>query len=212
MRAEPAIQVSAANAGERLDRLPICGFHWRILGLIGAGMFLDAFDIYLAGGVLGAVLKEGWSTLEMNAWFVSATFVGMTIGAWLSGILGDRFGRRFSYQFNLAIFGVASLAAAVAPTMAALIAARFVIGIGDRSGLCDAHRIRSRLLARPMDWTTGRDHELVPVCIFDGRLMGHSDIRLALHVRHCRRLGDDRLGGPQVDAGISSLAGFARPR
>jgi putative MFS transporter len=129
MQAEE-IRISAVNAGARLDRLPICGFHWRILGLIGAGMFLDAFDIYLAGGVLGAVLKEGWSTLELNAWFVSATFVGMTIGAWLSGILGDRFGRRFSYQINLAIFGLASLAAALAPTMGALVAARFVIGIG----------------------------------------------------------------------------------
>jgi MFS transporter, putative metabolite:H+ symporter len=118
------------NAGARLDRLPICSFHWRILALIGAGMFLDAFDIYLAGGVLGAVLKEGWSTLQLNAAFVTSTFVGMTIGAWLSGILGDRFGRRFSYQINLAIFGLASLAAAAAPTMGALIAARFVIGIG----------------------------------------------------------------------------------
>ena len=54
------------NAGARLDRLPTCGFHWRILALIGAGMFLDAFDIYLAGGVLGAVLKDGWSTLELK--------------------------------------------------------------------------------------------------------------------------------------------------
>jgi putative MFS transporter len=130
MQAAMGIQASSVNAGARLDRLPICGFHWRILALIGAGMFLDAFDIYLAGGVLGAVLKEGWSTLELNAWFVSATFVGMTIGAWFSGILGDRFGRRFSYQVNLAIFGLASLAAAFAPTMSALIAARFFIGIG----------------------------------------------------------------------------------
>ena len=104
------------NAGARLDRLPICGFHWRILTLIGAGMFLDAFDIYLAGGVLGAVVKDGWSTIELNAAFVSATFVGMTIGAWFSGILGDRFGRRFSYQVNLAIFGLASIAAAFAST------------------------------------------------------------------------------------------------
>jgi MFS transporter, putative metabolite:H+ symporter len=127
-QAEP--RVMAVNAGARLDRLPICGFHWRILALIGAGMFLDAFDIYLAGGVLGSVLKEGWSTLELNAAFVSATFVGMTLGAWFSGILGDRYGRRFSYQVNLAIFGVASIAAAFAPTMNALIAARFVIGIG----------------------------------------------------------------------------------
>ncbi|HEY0219622.1 MAG TPA: MFS transporter [Afipia sp.] len=118
------------NAGARLDRLPICSFHWRILALIGAGMFLDAFDIYLGAGVLGAVLKEGWSTLELNASFVSATFFGMTLGAWFSGILGDRFGRRFTYQINLAIFGLASLAAAFAPTMGVLIACRFVIGIG----------------------------------------------------------------------------------
>jgi putative MFS transporter len=118
------------NAGARLDRLPICGFHWRILALIGAGMSLDAFDIYLAGGVLGAIVKEGWSTIELNAAFVSATFVGMTIGAWFSGILGDRFGRRFSYQVNLAIFGLASIGAAFAPNMSVLIGLRFIIGIG----------------------------------------------------------------------------------
>src|SRR5882724_1317251 len=64
MRTQSGIQISAVNAGARLDRLPICGFHWRILGLIGAGMFLDAFDIYLAGGVLGAALKEGTSSLN----------------------------------------------------------------------------------------------------------------------------------------------------
>jgi len=122
--------IAHLNAGGRLDRLPICAFHWRILALIGAGMFLDAFDIYLAGGVLGAVLKEGWSTLQLNATFVSATFIGMTIGAWFSGILGDRYGRRFTYQVNLAIFGLASIAAALAPNMTALIACRFVIGIG----------------------------------------------------------------------------------
>ena len=123
-------QIANINAGGRLDRLPICPFHWRILALIGAGMFLDAFDIYLGGGVLGAILKEGWSTIELNATFVSATFVGMTLGAWFSGILGDRYGRRFTYQINLAIFGLASIAAAFAPSMYVLIACRFVIGIG----------------------------------------------------------------------------------
>lgn len=130
MQAQSGWQGMGVNAGARLDRLPIGRFHWRILALIGAGMFLDAFDIYLAGGVLGAVLKEGWSTLELNAAFVSATFAGMTLGAWFSGILGDRFGRRFCYQLNLAIFGLGSIAAAFAPTMTALIAARLVIGIG----------------------------------------------------------------------------------
>ena len=54
----------------------------------------------------------------------------MVIGAWLAGIAGDRYGRRFSYQFNLLVFGLASFAGAAAPSMDWLIVARFVMGIG----------------------------------------------------------------------------------
>jgi putative MFS transporter len=121
---------TAAQVGPRLDRLPVSPFHWRLLRLIGYGMFLDAFEIYLAGGVLGALVKEGWSDLAGNANFISATFVGMVIGTWLAGVLGDRYGRRFSYQLNLLIFGIASLAGAAAPSMGWLIAARLFMGIG----------------------------------------------------------------------------------
>ena len=112
------------------DRLPPGKFHVRLLCLVGAGMFFDGFDIYLAAGVLGALVREGISDVATNAWFISATFAGMTLGAWLAGILGDRFGRRFSYQFNLAIFGLASLASAFAPSIDWLIAFRFLMGLG----------------------------------------------------------------------------------
>jgi len=118
------------NSGARLDRLPISRFHWRVLGLISAGAFLDAFDIYLAGGVIAAMAKEGFSTLPLNATFVSATFFGMLIGAGLAGYIGDRMGRRYSYQINLAIFGVASIAAVFAPSIYWLIGLRFLMGIG----------------------------------------------------------------------------------
>lgn len=118
------------NAGARLDRLPTSGFHRRILWLIGGGMFLDSFDIYLAGGVLGALVKSGWSSIPLNAAFLSSTFLGMLIGAFFAGVLGDAKGRKFTYQFNLAIFGIASIAGALAPTMHWLIAARFFMGLG----------------------------------------------------------------------------------
>ncbi|MDQ8033184.1 MAG: MFS transporter, partial [Bordetella sp.] len=90
----------------------------------------DTFDLYLGGVVTGALLKDGWTTLELNAMFGTMTFVGLTVGALAAGVLGDRFGRRFSYQVNLAIFGLASFAAAMAPSMHWLIAARFIMGIG----------------------------------------------------------------------------------
>ena len=121
---------AGVNAGARLDRLPIGGFHRRLLFLIAGGMFFDSFDIYLAGGVLGALVAEKWSDVGQNANFISMTFVGLTIGAAAAGIIGDRLGRRFAYQANLLIFGFASLAAALAPSMTWLIAARFVAGIG----------------------------------------------------------------------------------
>jgi putative MFS transporter len=98
--------------------------------LIGAGMFFDGFDIYLAATVLGATLKSGFSTLGQNAEFVSATFVGMMLGSFITGFLGDRYGRRFNYQANLAIFGFASIGAAFAPSMRVLILIQFIIGLG----------------------------------------------------------------------------------
>ncbi|HEY0525585.1 MAG TPA: MFS transporter [Stellaceae bacterium] len=122
--------MAAINAGARLDRLPVSRFHYRMLGLIGAGMFLDAFEIYLQGAVLATLVSTGWSAPALNANFISVTFAGMVVGAWLAGILGDRYGRRFSYQVNLLIFGGASLVGAFAPTMSWLIAARFVMGCG----------------------------------------------------------------------------------
>ena len=118
------------NAGARLDRLPLSSFHRRILMLIGIGMFFDGFDVYVAATVLGATLKTGFSTLAQNAQFVSATFVGMMLGSFITGFLGDRYGRRFTYQANLIIFGLASVAGAFAPSMLWLLVFRGVMGLG----------------------------------------------------------------------------------
>jgi MFS transporter, putative metabolite:H+ symporter len=120
----------AVNTGARLDRLPISPFHYRIFWLVGAGMFFDGYDLYVAGGVLASVIKSGFSTVSHNSQFLSLTFVGMTAGALITGFVGDKFGRRFTYQINLMIFGLASLAAAFSQDMTQLIACRFVQGLG----------------------------------------------------------------------------------
>ena len=120
----------AVNAGARLDRLPISAFHYRIFWLVGAGMFFDGYDLYVAGGVLASLIQTKFSTLPQNLQFISLTFVGMTVGSLITGFVGDKFGRRFTYQINLLIFGLASLAAAFAQDMSQLNACRFVQGLG----------------------------------------------------------------------------------
>jgi putative MFS transporter len=118
------------NAGARLDRLRFNKAHGKLFAILGAGLFLDAMEIYMGGSILAVLVQTGWSDMNGNANFLSATFAGAVIGALSAGLLGDRFGRRAAFQINLAIFGLASLAAAAAPTMAWLVAIRFVMGIG----------------------------------------------------------------------------------
>ncbi|MGV7217424.1 MFS transporter [Bradyrhizobium sp. UFLA05-112] len=121
---------AAVNAGARMDRLPIGPFHRRMLWLVSMGVFFDSFDNTLSSSVLAALLQSGWSTLELNSLFMSVTFAGLMVGALMAGWLSDRFGRRFAYQFNLAIFGLCALVSAFAPSMQALICIRAIMSVG----------------------------------------------------------------------------------
>lgn len=114
----------------RINNLPVTSTMYKVFTLITLGMVLDGFDVYLAGGVLGQLVKSGWSTITLNAAFISTTFIGLFIGSVATGFIGDWRGRQFAYQVNLMIFGLASLASCFAPNMVTLIILRGIAGIG----------------------------------------------------------------------------------
>lgn len=114
----------------RLDRLPVGTWQRRIVFIFGGAIFCDCLDQYVGGGIIAHLLKDGWSTAELNASFISMTMLGYLIGALMSGYLADHFGRRKGLLINILIFIIATFAAAFVPSMEALIACRFVMGIG----------------------------------------------------------------------------------
>jgi putative MFS transporter len=114
----------------RINNLPITRTMYRVFTLITLGMVLDGCDVYLAGGVLSSLIKTGWSTMFLNAAFISTTFIGLFLGSIATGIVGDWKGRQFAYQINLLIFGLGSLASFFAPNMATLIVLRGISGLG----------------------------------------------------------------------------------
>ena len=200
----------AVNAGARLDRLPISSFHYRIFGLVGAGMFFDGYDLYIAGGVLASAVQTKFSTVPQNLQFISLTFVGMTLGALITGFVGDKMGRRFTYQINLLVFGLASLAAAFAQDMTQLIACRFVQGLGLGAEIVVGYSTLTEFVP-PQDARALAVDDGVPVG--DrlprhrlARLSHHPELRLASDVRHCRHRLADRLVSAQESAGIAALA------
>ncbi|QSY97938.1 MFS transporter (plasmid) [Rhizobium bangladeshense] len=124
------MSIQNPTISERLDRLSINAFHKRLFAVVAIGMFFEGFDIYLAASVLGDTFKSGFSTLAQNGLFISATFVGMTLGALGSGFIGDKIGRKKIYQWNLLLFGGAAVASIFAPNMTWLIFLRFLMGVG----------------------------------------------------------------------------------
>lgn len=66
---------------------------------------------------------------------LSASLLGMALGQLLYGPLSDRYGRKAPLIVGLTVFMVSSLACAVAPTLSALVALRFLQALGGSAGM-----------------------------------------------------------------------------
>lgn len=103
---------------------------WTVLAVCAFSMFLVGLDTTIVNVGLPAIgrgLDAGTRGLE---WVVDAYTVLLACLLIASGALADRFGRRRVFQCGLAVFGAASLACAVAPSLGVLVAARAVQGVG----------------------------------------------------------------------------------
>lgn len=103
-----------------------------ILGALSAFGPL-AIDFYLPGFpamalAFGTDEKHIQSTL-------AAYFLGLSIGQLAYGPIADRFGRRIPLLGGVVLFTAASLACAYAPTLDALVIARFVQALGGCAGM-----------------------------------------------------------------------------
>src|SRR4051794_5596764 len=88
---------------------------------------LDATIVAIALPAIGADLEVSATGLQ---WVLSAYTLTFGGGLMLAGRAGDLLGRRRVFRVGLLVFTVASLACALAPSAAALVAARAVQGAG----------------------------------------------------------------------------------
>ncbi len=111
--------------GQRVEPSPT----WTIV-LAGLGIFMTALDnlvVATALPVLRTSLHAGLAGLE---WTVNAYLLAFACLLLTGAALGDRFGRRRMYAVGIALFTLASAAAALSPSVDALIGARVVEGAG----------------------------------------------------------------------------------
>lgn len=102
---------------------------WILAGTIiaSAMAFIDGTVVHVALPALQDDLGASFTALQ---WVVNG--YALTLGGLIlvGGALGDRVGRRRVFVWGIALFALASLACALAPTSGALIAARLAQGVG----------------------------------------------------------------------------------
>lgn len=114
----------------RLQNLPPGKFHYKLLVLIGLGWLFDAMDTGMVSFVLATLGKE-WNLAPAElGWIVSVGFIGMALGAVLSGRVADRIGRKNVFIATMVVYSIATGLCAFAWDLASLLFFRFWVGFG----------------------------------------------------------------------------------
>ena len=149
-------QTIEAHVGEQMDNATLGPIHYRVFALIAAGYFFDVSNFIVLGALIPNMIHSNFLTAGEVATVASAQTFGLFVGTVGQGEFTDRWGRKAVYQFNLLLFGVATILSAFAPSYLWLALLRFIagIGLGAEQPLCFAYageyapkRIRGRVLA-----------------------------------------------------------------
>jgi MFS family permease len=96
--------------------------------IIGSSLsFIDGTVVTVA---LPALAREFHAAAADVQWVVEAYSLFLSALLLVGGSLGDRYGRKRVYGAGVALFALASLACAMAPSISVLLAARAVQGVG----------------------------------------------------------------------------------
>lgn len=103
---------------------------WIVLAIVSSALFMVSIDMTVLHTALPSVVHDLGATNAQKLWIANA--YSLVVAGLLPGFgtLGDRIGHRRVFMWGLVAFGIASLAAAFAPSAALLIAARVLLAVG----------------------------------------------------------------------------------
>ncbi len=116
----PTANAAALSRGRRLLVLGICSLSLLIVGL----------DTTIVNIALPSIRHSLHASLSGLQWTIDAYTLVLASLLMLCGSTADRVGRRRVFQIGLAVFSLASLLCALAPTLGLLVAARVLQAIG----------------------------------------------------------------------------------
>ena len=127
-----------ANTGAGLGSVRTAGppaaggsrVRWLAAAVLTAGALMDLIDVTIVNVALPTIRRDLSAGATQLEWVVSGYMLAFAASLIIAGSLGDKFGRKRVFLAGVAVFGAASLCAGLSGTVAELIAARVVQGVG----------------------------------------------------------------------------------
>src|SRR6516165_3434287 len=94
------------------------------------GWTLDAFDFFLVVSCLTAIGREFHKTDAEMALTLTATLAFRPVGAFLFGLLADRYGRRLPLMIDLVFYAIVEVLTGLAHSYTRFLVLRALFGIG----------------------------------------------------------------------------------
>ena len=100
------------------------------LVIVSIGLFMVVLDNLVVNVALPSIHRDLGASIQALEWTVSAYVLSYAVFLLTGAALGDKFGRKRMFIAGIALFTLSSAAAAAAPTIGLLIAARATQGLG----------------------------------------------------------------------------------
>ncbi len=94
------------------------------------GWTLDAFDFFVLVMALPAVAKDFGTDVKAMTATISVTLAFRPVGAFIFGLMADRYGRRIPLMLNLVFYSVIEVLSGLAPDFKSFLILRALFGIG----------------------------------------------------------------------------------
>src|SRR2546426_3462728 len=94
------------------------------------GWTLDAFDFFLVVMTLTAIAKEFGKSDAAIALSITLTLAFRPVGAFIFGLLADRYGRKLPLMIDLVFYSVVEVLTGFAPNYTSFLVLRALFGIG----------------------------------------------------------------------------------
>jgi MFS transporter, SHS family, lactate transporter len=94
------------------------------------GWTFDAFDFFILTYVIGQVAAEFHQSVENIAFTLTASLLMRPVGAFVFGLMADRWGRRLPLILDIVFYSVMEVLSGLAPTYKIFLILRLLYGVG----------------------------------------------------------------------------------